>query len=877
MFKFFVFLAFVINTTQLYAKSANEFMNSEQYDKAYRAAYADALNGNSADAFVVGKILLEGLGAAEKDQQMAVRFLEESAEAGNMEAAEYLGRAYDAAEFLPKSNNLAYKYLALAKKLGADNLEELLIEIASNLDGEISQDTCNLYAEDKKNAEYAFKLGMCIENAFLEGSANEFYLKAFDEGMINALIPAMNLAFKVDSEPLYRVFEQLDTFLLDARNSEIKEMTNLLKANELSLFDIAKQEKNDDLSYQLAIYYDEGTLFGKSDKKQALNFYLLAKSQGKSGLNSKIQTLTVAVQGATSKGACKGYNLKDKTNAKNLAICAQKGHIKGSAGEYYLLAFYNGDLNSFISAAEILIDRNNEAYTPAKILNAIPDFRAKANAKQLEEFGALVETKGHSSSDCNEKFDNLNTKVSGDIYSCLLSAEAASVTGDYGSLNAAVTIWKNGYGDVLPNQSHAENLQNIAKNDANADGLVVLAMLEKDPMEHFNRAIEFYKNKRLTSEQVTEALELEFQLFSEGRWSEFTGDRDAEAKIELLLSTADLTKLQPEILAEFLAHLIKNENKLANSEKIKQELDSLEFNLAWANILKDIAFDVAGTFVSPHVETNCEALQLAINNDGLVPTKKLNEAKALLLSQCDIFNISAADLNQLISANADDGFKRLGILLTSDKRPACDLISLYLRNEDLIKQSKENFSFNPKDHIRRCVNEDTSISYLFSTNLLDNGNYSEAFEVSSRGCNGRSHSSCAVAGFIKYYKLLDKNMDNPTAIKEANKFLKVGKENLDGNSTMLYLSINRPSLSKLNPFALLGMSIEEAKMIEDGLREKNFSGMPIVAAESCLATNIIGACRSACKPAENFIKKTSTDKLQKLHGERVIRQQKCKQ
>ena len=31
------------------------------------------------------------------------------------------------------------------------------------------------------------------------------------------------------------------------------------------------------------------------------------------------------------------------------------------------------------------------------------------------------------------------------------------------------------------------------------------------------------------------------------------------------------------------------------------------------------------------------------------------------------------------------------------------------------------------------------------------------------------------------------------ANREANKFLKVGVENFDGNSTMLYLSINRPS------------------------------------------------------------------------------------
>ena len=176
-------------------------------------------------------------------------------------------------------------------------------------------------------------------------------------------------------------------------------------------------------------------------------------------------------------------------------------------------------------------------------------------------------------------------------------------------------------------------------------------MLEKEPMEHFKRAVEFFDRGRITKAEATEALQLEFQLFAEGRWSEFTGDRAAASQIELLISTADLSQLQPEILAQFLAHLIKNENELSNDANIKKELAAIEFNLDWITILKDIAFDVAGTFVSPVVAENCSALQLAIDNDGLVPETKLKEAKVKLLSKCDIFNISADDLQQLIDNN----------------------------------------------------------------------------------------------------------------------------------------------------------------------------------------------------------------------------------
>lgn len=871
-----VALLFILISLQAFAKSSEELFDSGQYDKAFRAAYADALKGNSSDAFVIGRILLEGLGSAEKDQQLATRLLQESSNAKNMEAAEYLGRAYYEAKLLPKSNNLAYKFLSLAKDLGIDNLDNLLIEIASNLDGEISQETCSLYSEDKKNSDFAFNLGQCIENAFLEGSANDFYLKAFDDGTVNALIPAMRLALKHDDEPLFRVFERLETFLLDARKSEVKEMTDLVKSKQLALFDIAKREKNNDLSYQIAVYYDEGTFFGKTDEKQALNFYRLAKSQGKGGLGNIIQKKTERVEGPTSKEACRGYNKKDKTIAKRLALCAQKDHIKGNPGEYFLLAFANGDTASFLNAAKTLIDRTHKAYAPEKILNNIPDFRDKASAKQISEFGALVERKGHRASDCNEKFDKLNTKVSGDIYSCLLSAEAATVTGDYSSIKQAIEIWKNGYGNVLPNETHAKNLQDIVKEDINADGIIILAMLEKEPMEHFKRTVDFYNTGRITKAEATEALQLEFQLFAEGRWSEFTGDTAAANQIELLISSADLSQLEPGILAQFLAHLIKNERELSNSENIKRELSAIEFSLDWVTILKDIAFDVAGTFVSPVVAENCSALQLAIDNDGLVPETKLKEAKVKLLSKCDIFNISAADIQQLINNNPDDGFKRLGIVLTSDERPPCELIALYLQNETSIMQSREKFSYSPKDQIRRCLNQDPAISYLYSLNLLDKGNYPEAFDISSRGCERKSYSSCAISGFILHYKLLDKGVENAIANKKANKFLKVGLENLDGNSTMLYLSINRPSAAKLNPFALLKMSADEAKKIENQLKNVNFSGMPIVEAESCIATNLTGNCRAVCKPVENFIKRADTDGLQKLHGERVLRIKRCK-
>ena len=77
--------------------------------------------------------------------------------------------------------------------------------------------------------------------------------------------------------------------------------------------------------------------------------------------------MTKEVEGPTSKAACRGYNKKDKTIAKRLALCAQRGHITGNPSEYFLQAFANGDAASFLEAAETLIDRTNGDYAPEKI------------------------------------------------------------------------------------------------------------------------------------------------------------------------------------------------------------------------------------------------------------------------------------------------------------------------------------------------------------------------------------------------------------------------------------------------------------------------------------------------------------------------------
>ena len=58
---------------------------------------------------------------------------------------------------------------------------EKLVELAIKIHGRISDETCKLFEEKNEKSEFSFDLGQCIENAFLQGSANDFYLKAFEK------------------------------------------------------------------------------------------------------------------------------------------------------------------------------------------------------------------------------------------------------------------------------------------------------------------------------------------------------------------------------------------------------------------------------------------------------------------------------------------------------------------------------------------------------------------------------------------------------------------------------------------------------------------------------------------------------------------------
>ena len=64
--KLFILFFLIIFPNALFANNALEFYENEDYDSAYRAAYAEALSGDPESSFIIGKILIDGKGSAKE-------------------------------------------------------------------------------------------------------------------------------------------------------------------------------------------------------------------------------------------------------------------------------------------------------------------------------------------------------------------------------------------------------------------------------------------------------------------------------------------------------------------------------------------------------------------------------------------------------------------------------------------------------------------------------------------------------------------------------------------------------------------------------------------------------------------------------------------
>ena len=106
MFKKLFILLFIISLSSgALANNASDLYNNEDYDAAYRAAYADALSGDSESNFIIGKILIDGKGSSKKSINKGIKFIKDAADNDYLKAVIFLAKVYEEGKFASKSTS----------------------------------------------------------------------------------------------------------------------------------------------------------------------------------------------------------------------------------------------------------------------------------------------------------------------------------------------------------------------------------------------------------------------------------------------------------------------------------------------------------------------------------------------------------------------------------------------------------------------------------------------------------------------------------------------------------------------------------------------------------------------------------------------------
>ena len=116
--KFFILLFAISLPNGALANNASELYNNEDYDAAYRAAYADALSGDSESKFIIGKILIDGKGSSKKSIKQGIKFIQDAADNDYLKAVIFLAKLYEEGKYASKNNSRSLKYYEQCERLG---------------------------------------------------------------------------------------------------------------------------------------------------------------------------------------------------------------------------------------------------------------------------------------------------------------------------------------------------------------------------------------------------------------------------------------------------------------------------------------------------------------------------------------------------------------------------------------------------------------------------------------------------------------------------------------------------------------------------------------------------------------------------------------
>ena len=226
--KLFIILFVIIFPYSALANNASELYNNEDYDAAYRAAYADALSGDSESKFIIGKILIDGKGSSKKSIKQGIKFLQDAADNDYLKAVIFLAKLYEEGKYASKSNSRSLKYYEQCEKLGgSSSCTKKVTKKRIATSGAVSKKSCERY--NKSSKKLANTIARCIANGYLDGVAHDYFFIAFDNGNNDAFLSASRDILKSKSKSdLMKIIKRIPKFDKKASKKQRQVFKNLL-------------------------------------------------------------------------------------------------------------------------------------------------------------------------------------------------------------------------------------------------------------------------------------------------------------------------------------------------------------------------------------------------------------------------------------------------------------------------------------------------------------------------------------------------------------------------------------------------------------------------------------------------------------------------
>ena len=428
--------------------------------------------------------------------------------------------------------------------------------------------------------------------------------------------------------------------------------------------------------------YENGKLLGKNLDK-ALKYYKEAKRSGITGLDSKILELTEALRGSHSQESCIQYGKNDRSRARDLAICAEKGFISADASKYWLWVFEKGDAEAFIKAATTRLNSRGAAYDPQSIITGFPKFFVeRASDAQKDALKALIRDLGFGGLDCASGQDAFGFVKDPDVVGCLVSAAG----GDADAAPQASKWWRNGEHGLIRNEAYADylvdGLLRQPPGGGNGDGPALANLcvaLESDPKKHFQMLKEYLGANPFNRESVASCLKLEMELIASGKVPEFA---TGAAEVAWVLEHVDWNALPPELIARSLIKLKTDYKSVPElqSPAVLGNINQIKFSEPWIQQFwrLDPAMDksTSKAMIGKYLDNSCEAVRYVLFNPQSADWDQYFGLKNL--TECIPFNETMI----LQVAGTDKKFSRR--LLGSYVMETCEAVVFAQQNTDLV-------------------------------------------------------------------------------------------------------------------------------------------------------------------------------------------------